>query len=46
VLDRVAGMSSKKAIGAGLVKTLLDRGYNAVANSRKISKSGAFETSV
>ena len=34
-----------QGIGAGLVKAFLDRGYNVVANSRNISKSGAFEAS-
>ncbi len=34
-----------QGIGAGLVRTFLDRGYNVVANSRNISKSGAFEPS-
>jgi NAD(P)-dependent dehydrogenase (short-subunit alcohol dehydrogenase family) len=34
-----------QGIGAGLVKTFLDRGYNVVANSRNITKSGAFEVS-
>ena len=34
-----------QGIGARLVKAFLDRGYNVVANSRKISKSGAFEAS-
>src|SRR5208337_2289772 len=34
-----------QGIGAGLVKAFLDRGYNVVANSRNITKSGAFETS-
>ncbi|HEY6274617.1 MAG TPA: SDR family oxidoreductase [Terriglobales bacterium] len=32
-------------IGAGLVKAFLDRGYNVVANSRNITKSGAFPAS-
>jgi NAD(P)-dependent dehydrogenase (short-subunit alcohol dehydrogenase family) len=32
-----------QGIGAGLVTALLSRGYNVVANSRNISKSGAFE---
>jgi NAD(P)-dependent dehydrogenase (short-subunit alcohol dehydrogenase family) len=32
-------------IGAGLVKAFLDRGYNVVANSRNITKSGAFAAS-
>lgn len=34
-----------QGIGAGLVKAFLERGYNVVANSRNITKSGAFETS-
>jgi NAD(P)-dependent dehydrogenase (short-subunit alcohol dehydrogenase family) len=34
-----------QGIGAGLVKAFLDRGYNVVANSRNITKSGAFEPS-
>lgn len=34
-----------RGIGAGLVKTFLNRGYNVVANSRNITKSGAFEAS-
>src|SRR5213592_4265481 len=34
-----------QGIGAGLVKAFLERGYNVVANSRKITKSGAFEAS-
>jgi len=32
-----------QGIGAGLVKAFLERGYNVVANSRNITKSGAFE---
>ena len=32
-----------QGIGAGVVKAFLDRGYNVVANSRNITKSGAFE---
>jgi NAD(P)-dependent dehydrogenase (short-subunit alcohol dehydrogenase family) len=36
---------ASQGIGAGLVKVLLDRGYKVVANSRNITKSGAFETS-
>jgi NAD(P)-dependent dehydrogenase (short-subunit alcohol dehydrogenase family) len=36
---------ASKGIGAGLVQTFLDRGYNVVANSRNISKSGAFKPS-
>jgi NAD(P)-dependent dehydrogenase (short-subunit alcohol dehydrogenase family) len=34
-----------QGIGAGLVKVFLDLGYNVVANSRNITKSGAFEAS-
>jgi len=34
-----------QGIGAGLVKAFLDRGYSVVANSRNITKSGAFEAS-
>src|SRR3954447_15340937 len=34
-----------QGIGAGLVKAFLERGYNVVANSRKITKSGAVEAS-
>jgi len=34
-----------QGIGAGLVKTFLERGYNVVANSRNITRSGAFEAS-
>jgi NAD(P)-dependent dehydrogenase (short-subunit alcohol dehydrogenase family) len=34
-----------RGIGAGLVKAFLDRGYNVVANSRNITKSGAFKVS-
>jgi NAD(P)-dependent dehydrogenase (short-subunit alcohol dehydrogenase family) len=34
-----------QGIGAGLVKTFLDRGYRVVANSRNITRSGAFEAS-
>jgi NAD(P)-dependent dehydrogenase (short-subunit alcohol dehydrogenase family) len=34
-----------QGIGAGLVKAFLDRGYQVVANSRNITKSGAFEAS-
>jgi NAD(P)-dependent dehydrogenase (short-subunit alcohol dehydrogenase family) len=36
---------SSQGIGAGLVKAFLDRGYNVVANSRNITKAGAFEAS-
>jgi NAD(P)-dependent dehydrogenase (short-subunit alcohol dehydrogenase family) len=39
----VSGAS--QGIGAGLVKAFLDRGYNVVANSRNITRSGAFEAS-
>jgi NAD(P)-dependent dehydrogenase (short-subunit alcohol dehydrogenase family) len=34
-----------QGIGGGVVKAFLDRGYNVVANSRNITKSGAFEAS-
>jgi NAD(P)-dependent dehydrogenase (short-subunit alcohol dehydrogenase family) len=34
-----------QGIGAGLVKAFLDRGYNVVANSRHITKSGTFKPS-
>lgn len=36
---------ASQGIGAGLVKAFLDRGYNVVANSRNITRSGAFEAS-
>jgi NAD(P)-dependent dehydrogenase (short-subunit alcohol dehydrogenase family) len=34
-----------QGIGAGVVQAFLDRGYNVVANSRNITKSGTFEAS-
>jgi NAD(P)-dependent dehydrogenase (short-subunit alcohol dehydrogenase family) len=34
-----------RGIGAGLVKAFLERGYNVVANSRDITKSGEFKAS-
>jgi len=34
-----------QGIGAGVVKAFLDRGYNVVANSRNITRSGAFVAS-
>src|SRR2546430_12543486 len=34
-----------QGIGAGLVKAFWERGYKVVANSRKITKAGAFEAS-
>jgi NAD(P)-dependent dehydrogenase (short-subunit alcohol dehydrogenase family) len=34
-----------QGIGAGAVEAFLDRGYNVVANSRSISKSGTFKAS-
>jgi NAD(P)-dependent dehydrogenase (short-subunit alcohol dehydrogenase family) len=34
-----------QGIGAGLVKAFLDRDYNVVANSRNITRSGAFQMS-
>ena len=36
---------ASQGIGAGLVKAFLGRGYNVVANSRRITKSDAFEAS-
>jgi NAD(P)-dependent dehydrogenase (short-subunit alcohol dehydrogenase family) len=36
---------ASQGIGAGVVKAFLDRGYNVVANSRSITKSGAFTAS-
>ena len=36
---------ASRGIGAGLVMAFLDRGYNVVANSRNITRSGAFEAS-
>ena len=36
---------ASQGIGACLVKTFLERGYSVVANSRNITKSGAFEPS-
>jgi NAD(P)-dependent dehydrogenase (short-subunit alcohol dehydrogenase family) len=33
---------ASQGIGASIVKTFLERGYSVVANSRSISKSGAF----
>jgi NAD(P)-dependent dehydrogenase (short-subunit alcohol dehydrogenase family) len=36
---------ASQGIGAGIAKGFLDRGYNAVANSRTITKSGAFPES-
>src|SRR5258708_40271752 len=32
---------ASQGIGAGVVRAFLDRGYNVVANSRNITKSGA-----
>jgi len=34
-----------QGIGAGLVRTFLDRGYSVVANSRNISRSNGFPPS-
>ena len=34
-----------QGIGAGLVQAFLDRGYHVVANSRNITRSGAFQAS-
>jgi NAD(P)-dependent dehydrogenase (short-subunit alcohol dehydrogenase family) len=36
---------ASQGIGAGVVQAFLDRGYNVVANSRNISKSGTFTAS-
>jgi NAD(P)-dependent dehydrogenase (short-subunit alcohol dehydrogenase family) len=36
---------ASQGIGAGVVQAFLDRGYNVVANSRDITKSGAFAES-
>jgi NAD(P)-dependent dehydrogenase (short-subunit alcohol dehydrogenase family) len=36
---------ASQGIGAGIVTTFLERGYRVVANSRNITKSGAFEAS-
>jgi NAD(P)-dependent dehydrogenase (short-subunit alcohol dehydrogenase family) len=36
---------ASQGIGAGVVQAFLDRGYNIVANSRNITKSGAFTAS-
>ena len=36
---------ASQGIGAGIVQSFLDRGYNVVANSRNISKSDAFKAS-
>jgi NAD(P)-dependent dehydrogenase (short-subunit alcohol dehydrogenase family) len=35
---------ASQGIGAGVAKAFLDRGYNVVASSRHITKSGAFPT--
>ncbi len=36
---------ASQGIGAGTVKAFLDRGYNVVANSRNITRSGTFRES-
>jgi NAD(P)-dependent dehydrogenase (short-subunit alcohol dehydrogenase family) len=36
---------ASQGIGAGIAQSFLDRGYNVVANSRKITKSGTFTDS-
>ena len=36
---------ASQGIGAGVVQAFLDRGYNVVANSRNITKSGTFTES-
>ncbi len=35
---------ASQGIGAGIAKAFLDRGYRVVANSRRITKSGAFSS--
>jgi NAD(P)-dependent dehydrogenase (short-subunit alcohol dehydrogenase family) len=35
---------ASQGIGAGIAQAFLDRGYNVVANSRRITQSGAFST--
>jgi NAD(P)-dependent dehydrogenase (short-subunit alcohol dehydrogenase family) len=37
---------ASQGIGAGVVQSFLDRGYNVVANSRSIKRSGALSESV
>src|SRR5271156_1418274 len=37
---------ASQGIGAGVVQSFLDRGFNVVANSRNLSKSEAFKASV
>lgn len=37
--------SGSQGIGASLMRTFLDHGYNVVANSRSLTKSLAFEAS-
>jgi NAD(P)-dependent dehydrogenase (short-subunit alcohol dehydrogenase family) len=44
-LKTVIVTGGSQGIGAGLVRAFLDRGYNVMANSRNITKSGAFEAS-
>ena len=49
-VEREGGFIMTKAgasqgIGAGLVRTFLERGYCVVANARHITTSGAFEPS-
>jgi NAD(P)-dependent dehydrogenase (short-subunit alcohol dehydrogenase family) len=36
---------ASQGIGAGAVRTFIERGYNVVANSRAISRSGTYESS-
>ena len=36
---------ASQGIGAGAVRAFLARGYRVVANSRNVTKSGAFEAS-
>jgi NAD(P)-dependent dehydrogenase (short-subunit alcohol dehydrogenase family) len=44
-LKTVIVTGASQGIGAGLARAFLDRGYNVVASSRKISGSGAFTES-
>jgi NAD(P)-dependent dehydrogenase (short-subunit alcohol dehydrogenase family) len=44
-LKTVIVTGASQGIGAGVVQAFLDRGYNVLANSRNITKSGAFTES-
>ena len=43
--ETVIVTGASQGIGAGVVEAFLNRGYNVVANSRNITKSGAFTES-